>query len=569
MPGSHARPAVVRPNPVGVTPARTAGPKRRPHWGVALLALALVMSACSTKTDNGSSTGGSDGSSSSAKPQKGGTLNIGVNAETDGWNPTSSQWAGAAYQVAQTFYDPLVSFGADKKPHPYLAKSIEPNDDYTVWTITLRPGIKFHDGTPLDATAVKNQLDKDVASFLVGQAFTSVKSTDVVDGLTVKVNMKEPWVAFPAQLAGQGGFIAAPKQLDATGAASTDKPIGTGPYVFKEWRRDDHLTVTRNPNYWRKDVAYPDTITFRPITDDQTRLASLQAGDLDLTNTYVASQILSIRRDNSLQIKEFDSDTLTMMMMNTAKAPVDDVRVRQALALATDQDELIKIVGRGLSQIATSPYTKSSPWYAPSGYPTKPNVSKAKSLIDAYRKDKGLSGSLKFTVGCTPTPTNKQAMDIVKNQWSKIDVDITLKYTEQATYINNALNGDYVVNCWAQLGGTDPDGDSIWWKSANANPPGQLALNFMRLKDPKIDAALQEGHSNPDPAARKKAYADVWKLFATDYPYAYLSHPHGSVVWSKSRVHGVGDATLPDGSKPLLYGGAVPAVIPLSSVWVS
>ena len=556
-----------RPGPLGPVPH----PRRGRRLALALLTLALVVSACSTDTSNSTPSGdggGGSGSNDGGAPVKGGTLTFGVNAETDGWNPTSSQWAGAAYQVAQAFYDPLVTFGADRKPHPNLAESIEPNADYTAWTIKLRSGITFHDGTPLDSAALKNQLDKDVASFLVGQAFKSVKSTEVVDDLTVKVTMNEPWVAFPAVLAGQGGFMASPKQLDAEGAASTDKPIGTGPYVFKEWVRDDHLTVTRNPNYWRKDVAYPDTITFRPIPDDQTRLASLQSGDIDVTNTFVASQILSARRDQSLQIKEFDSDTLTMMMMNTAKAPVDDVRVREALALATDQEEIGKIVGRGLSQIATSPYTKDSPWYAESGYPTKPDVAKAKSLIDAYKQDKGVSGNLKFTVGCTPTPNNKQAMDIVKNQWSEVGVDIDLKYTEQASYVNDALNGDYVVNCWAQLGATDPDGDSIWWKSANANPPGELALNFMRLKDPEIDAALQEGHSNPDPEARKAAYAKVWERFAVEYPYAYLSHPHGSVIWT-GRVHGVGDATLPDGEKPLIYGGAVPAVIPLSSVWVT
>ncbi len=538
------------------------GPGIRRRFALALLALALIVSACSTKTDSSST-------DSNAKPKAGGTLNVGLNAETDGWNPTSSQWAGAAYQAGQTFFDPLVAFGADRKIHFVLAQSMTPNPDYTVWTIKLRPNIKFHDGTPLDSAALKLQLDKDVASFLVGQAFKSVDSTEIVDDLTVKVNMKEPWVAFPGALAGQAGFIAAPAQLNATGAASTDKPIGTGPYIFKEWVRDDHLTVTKNPNYWRKDVAFPDTITFRPIPDDQTRLASIQSGQLDLMDTIVASQILSAERDTSLQLGQYDADSLTMMMMNTAVAPVDDVRVRQALALATDQKELIKVVGRGLSKQATSPYLPGSPWYAPSGYPESTDVTKAKGLIDAYKQDKGISGDLKFTVGCTPTPSNTQGMELVKAQWAKIGVAIDLKYTEQATYINNALNGDYTVNCWAQLGATDPDGDSIWWKSANANPVGQLALNFMRLKDPQIDAALQEGHSNPDPQARKRAYAEVWKRFAAVYPYAYLGHPHGSVIWSKERVHGVGDAKLPDGSKPLIYGGALPGVIPLSSIWVS
>ncbi len=531
------------------------------RFGFALVALALVVGACSTKTDNSSSGGG--------KPTAGGTLNIGLNAETDGWNPTSSQWAGAAYFVGQTVFDPLVAFGADGKPHPYLAKEITPSADYKTWTIKLRDGIKFHDGTPLDANAVKLQLDKDKASFLVGQAFSSMQSTQVIDPLTVQVNMSDPWVAFPGILAGQAGFIAAPKQLNDSGSGSTDHPIGTGPYIFKEWVRDDHFTLTKNPNYWRKGVAYPDTITFRVIPDDQTRIASLQSGQIDLTYTGVGSQVLQARRDSSLQTSEYDSDTLTMMMMNTAKAPVDDVRVREALAYATDQQEIQKTVGRGLGKTATSPYLPGSPWYGDSGYPTKPDVAKAKGLIDEYKKDKGITGNLQIPVGCTPTPSNTQAMQIVKNQWAKVGVDITLKYTEQATYINNALLGDYTVNCWAQLGSVDPDYDSIWWKSANANPPGQLALNFMRMKDPTIDQDLATGHSNPDQAARKAAYVDVWKQFAQVFPYAYLSHPHGAVTWSKSRVHGVEDATLPDGTKAQYYKGGNPSTIPISAIWVS
>jgi len=527
-----------------------------------LLALALVISACSTKT---SSTDTSKGS----KPRAGGTLNIGLDAETDGWNPTRSQWAGAAYYVGQTLFDPLVVFGADQKPHPNLAESITPNADSTVWTIKLRKGITFHDGTPLNADAVKLQLDKDKASFLVGQAFRSMESVDKVDDLTVKVNMNQPWVAFPASLAGQAGFIASPKQLNDTGKGATDHPVGTGPYVFKEWVRDDHFTVTKNPKYWRKDVAYPNQITFRVIPSDQTRLASLQSGQVDVMYTIVASQILQARRDQSLQVHESDADSVIMMMINQAVAPVDDLRVRQALLYATDTKQLISTVGRGLGTQATSPYVPGSPWYANSGYPTKPDVAKAKSLVDAYKKDKGIAGALKFTVGCTPTPTNQQAMELIKSQWSKAGIDVDLKYTEQAAYITNALNGQYTVNCWAQLGATDPDGDSIWWTSANANPPGQLALNFMRMKDPQIDDALKKGHSTADPAARKQAYATVWKRFAQILPYVYLGHPHTAVIWAKDRVHGVGDTKLPDGSKPLIYRGALPNVIPLGSVWVS
>lgn len=536
---------------------------------VPLVVAALVLGACSTKTD--SSKGGNTKKTSTkneGKPVAGGTLNVGLGAETDGWNPTSSQWAGDAYQVGQTVFDPLVVFGADNKPHPYLAESITPSADYKQWTIKVRPGITFHDGDPLNADAVKVLIDKDKASFLVGQAFRPLQSVEKVDDLTVRATMATPWVAFPSALAGQAGMVASPKQLNATGPGSTDHPVGTGPYIFKEWVRDDHFTVTKNPKYWRKDVAYPETITFRVIPDDQTRLSSVQSGQLDIAVISTATQLLQARRDNSLTLHEYDSDPLTMIMYNTAVAPMDDLRVRQGLTYATDQKQLIDTVGRGLAKTATAPYLPSSPWFAESGYPTKPDPTKAKGLIDAYKKDKGISGDLKFTLGCTPTPTNTQGMELLKTQWSKVGVNVDIKYTEQATYITNALNGKYQANCWAQLGATDPDGDSIWWTSTNANPVGQLALNFMRLKDPEIDQALVTGRTNPDPAARKAAYATVWKRFAALLPYTYLAHGHGAVYWS-SKVHGADSATLPDGGKPLQYHGALPGHIILSSIWVT
>jgi ABC-type transport system substrate-binding protein len=526
--------------------------------------MSLAAAACSTKT----STSGSSGGNNAGPPKPGGTLNVGLTAETDGWNPTGSQWAADAYQVAETIFDPLVTYGADQKPHPFLAQSVTSNSDNTVWTITLRPGIKFQDGEPLNAAAVKLQLDKDVASALVGQAFRFVKSVNVINDLTVQVMMTQPWVAFPAALSAQGGYVAAPAQLNATGTAQTDHPIGTGPYVFKQWVRDDHLTVTKNPNYWQKNVAFPDTITFKVIPDDQTRLASMQSGQIDMMNTGVGNVVLQARADHSINRVEFDTDPVTMIMLNMAVKPFDDVRVRQALMYATNQNELRTRIGRGLGQVATEPYLPGSPWYVGSGYPTSPDLQKAKQLVDQYKAANHISGDLKFTLGCTPTPNNTAAMKLIKSEWSQVGIDANLNFTEQATYINNAITGDYQANCWAQLGAIDPDADSVWWVSQNAHPPGQLAINFMRMKDPRVDQSLDTARRTNDQTTRKNDYGQVWKYLAQNLPYVYLGHPHVAVLWS-NRVHGVGTSTLPDGSKPLLYKGEAPQVVPLDNVWVT
>ena len=532
---------------------------------VALIVVVTAGVACS----GGASTASRRTAADNGKPHDGGTFTVGLDAETDGWNPTGSQWSGASYYVGQSIFDPLVARGADGKIHPYLAESVTPDAAYTHWTIKLRPGIRFHDGEPLNADALVLQFQKIKQSLLVGQAFGPLDKAVKVNDLTVRVDMKEPWVAFPVALVGEGGFIAAPKQLNASPADAASKPIGTGPYKFEAWQRDGQLTATKNPDYWRKGYPHPDKIVFRVIPDPQTRGAALESGQVDLTYTIDINLILQYRGDHSVTSVEQHPDQPVFIMLNTAAAPLDDVRVRQALAYGTDEKQLIDTIARGVGEIATEPYKKTSPWYVPSGYPTKPNLAKARSLIGRYKADKRITGDVKLTLGCTPVGTNTQSVDLLKQQWKKIGVDVTPRFTEQATYINDAINGNYQANCWTQFGLPDPDLDATWWLSTNAHPIGQLSLNISRIKDPQIDAALKTGRSQADAATRKAAYGKVWRRFAELVPYVWTRRGVSAVLYN-SKVHGLANSTFPDGTRfpPIKnLGGVLPPAI--GAVWVT
>ncbi len=500
----------------------------------------------------------------SSAPREGGTLTIGLDAETDGWNPVASQWSAQGYAIGGAIFDPLVTGGTDNKPHPYLAQSVTPDKTYAHWTIKLRPNIKFHDGEPLNADAVLLQFSKIKQSFLVGQLFGPMVDTTKVDDLTVRVNMNAPWVAFPEALASQAGYIAAPKQLRASADEAAKHPIGTGPFVFSEWQRDDHFTGVKNPNYWQRGVPHPDKVVFRIIPDPQTRIASLQSGQLDFTYTGDPGQIKQFRDDHSFTLVEQHGDTPGMIMLNTTTAPLDDVRVRQALAFATDAKQLLQTIGRGIGSVAEEPYRESSPWYVPSGYPTSPDVAHARQLIDEYKRAKGITGNLKITLGCVPVGTNQQLVDLVKAQWSRVGVDVNEKMTEQATYINDAINGNYQANCWIQFGLPDPDLDSTWWTSANAHPVGQLSLNMARNKDAQIDTALKEGRTNPDADARKAAYGRVWKRFAELVPYIWTYRGELGLLWGK-RFH-LAKSPQPDGAE--FVPPNISGTVPIAQVWV-
>ena len=334
-------------------------PRSRP-WvlvtGV-IAVLGIVLAACGGGSDSGG-TDGTDGETTSdvtiaasGSPQAGGSLTYGLEAESDGFNPTVNRWAISGMMVANAVFDPLAAYDADGKAQPYLAKSFTPSADFKTWTIELRSGITFTNGEPLDGAAVKKDMDALRASALIGIAAANINGTSVdpADPMKVIVTMTDPWAAFPTILTGQAGMVAAPAQLDATGEAASRQPIGTGPFVQKEWVPDNRWVGTKNPNYWRTDASgaqlpYLDSVTFKPIVDTQNRTNALISGDVQMIHTTdwaSIDQIETAADDGKVQVVLDPTESEeTFFILNTSKAPLDDVRVRQALALCTDTSQI-------------------------------------------------------------------------------------------------------------------------------------------------------------------------------------------------------------------------------------
>ncbi len=270
----------------------TSTPRVRSAVIAVLVATVIIAAACSSSSsDNSTSgTGQTSGTVPTAitvpepSPTEGGTLNFGLGAETStGWDPTTSQWAGSGTIVSHAIFDRLAEYDENHDAQPFLAQSFAPNADFTNWTIKIRSGVTFHDGTPFDADAVKVNLDKQKTSVLTGAALQIMGDITVVDGTTVQVSMKSPWATFPAALTTQAGVMAAPSQLQATGEERTLHPIGTGPFVFDTWREDSELKVTKNSNYWLKGangqaLPYLDGVDFKVLADVQSRGAALESG---------------------------------------------------------------------------------------------------------------------------------------------------------------------------------------------------------------------------------------------------------------------------------------------------
>lgn len=551
----------------------------RSLWLLAVLALVgLVGMACGSN-DDGDEAGGSTTTVRSrlvepeGDPVSGGSLVFGVEAETTGWDPRIDRWAISGHQVAQAVYETLAAYDEDGEVRPNLAESFTPSEEFTQWDIGLREGITFHDGSPLDADAVKGMLDGHLASPLTGSIFRTVESVEVVDELTVRVTTSEPWASFPVVLTMQVGYVPAPAQLE--GDEASQVPIGTGPFQFVEWEPDSKLVVERNPDYWRTDengvqLPYLDEIEFRPIHESAQRVNALLSGELDALHTSDPRSVENLRAEADAEnIQEIEDGGLgeeSFVMLNTMAPPLDNPDVRRALALATNAPAYAETIDKGIREVARTPFAQGLPWYsqeAADAYPAY-DPEAARDLVAEIEAEQG---PLEVTLGTTPTPENREAIQFLGAQWEEVGIDVEYKETEQGVFITDAISGSFEANLWRQFGAADPDGDYVWWDINNANDIGTFSLNFARNRDEELQAALDRGRASDDPDTREAAYDEAQLLMNQDIPYLWLTH----TVWAigaDNSVRNLGTGSLPDGEPMLGLGAGFYGSMSLTEVWL-
>lgn len=531
--------------------------------GVATLGVGapVLLDACSTTGTANSAQAGAG--VSSAPPRRGGSIVFGTTSEIDGFNPVTNRWDRTGIEYARTVFDPLMAVAADGSVRPYLARSVTPSDDFTVWSIELRPQITFHDGEPLTAQVVAHHLDTFVHG-LNGAGLSAVDTVSATGDLTVTVKTKTPWVPFPLYLTGQIGYIPSPRQqADPNGSMH---PIGTGPFVFEEWVPGDHFKATRNPRYWRTGLPYLDSIEFRPITDDISRQNSLESGSIDILSTTSTQSILALRAMSSVQYiddshSSIGEPDMNFIMFNLDSPPLNDLRVRQAIAHATDRPLLSSTIYNSVAPISNGPFVPGSPYYNDTGFPGF-DLTKARLLVQSYEAEKG---PIDFELGSTTAPQGIAQNQVLQQMWRKAGIQTRLVEIADSTYINNFLLGHYQAYGMTQYAAPDPDANYIFWNSRYAYPIGQLAINFSRNRDPQLDAALQTGRETADPSVRAGAYKKVADRLAADLPNLWLTRAVNAVAANR-RVMNFANPVLPDGSRgQALQDGA----IWLGQIWVS
>jgi peptide/nickel transport system substrate-binding protein len=555
---------------------------RGPRLLVLVVALALLVASCGSSSKKGgggtntgpASTGGIIGGNDTGTPVRGGSLTMGIEADTSGgFCLTKAQLAIGGIQVARAIYDTLTQPGGDGKIHPFLAESVTGSNNNQLWTIKLRPNIKFQDGTDLTANVVKDNLDhyrKDNPLFLF--VFPDVTSVDVVDNLTLTVKVKRPWSAFPWFLWGSSRLgIMAEAQLNSPNCNT--KLIGTGPFECTGscWKFGDKTTLKRNPNYWGKDedgnqLPYLDAITLVPQEDGPKRLSSLEAGDFQAIHTSGPKQITKINADvKSGSLKAVESDKfaeLSYTMLNTCDkkkpeipqcgqtSPFSHKSAREAFAYAIDRKVFNHLRNDDLLQNASGPFAPGVPGYlADTGLPGF-DPAKAKAAAAQYKQETGKA--LTFTLNHTADPdTTQDAILLQQMLLQNAGVKISLNsVADQSTLINIAVARTYDATVWRNHPGADDDTQYVWWHcTAPTGTPCDNIINFGGFNDPQINSDLDKARVSSDQAERTRLYEDINRVFAKQLYNLWGQYQLWTVA-TKPNVHGVLGPKLPDGTAP-------------------
>jgi peptide/nickel transport system substrate-binding protein len=576
--------------------------RRRP-WLGAFLVLMLAAAACGGNNGDDDDAGdvNQNTSGEEGEPVQGGTLVYGLEADTaNGWAPYRTSCATSCYIPFTAVSDSLFAVNDDGEIVPLLAESVDHNDDYTEWTITLKDGIKFHDGTPLDAEAVKFNIETCVGSPLTGAAYASVGPI-TASGQTVTIATKNgPWVALPAYFGyGACGYMFSKDWLsslpdvphrspnnpfyDAALAATPADgdpaaPIGLGAFKFESYEpgNGNSFRAVRNEDYWRgpngitgENLPYLDAIEAVASVDIDSRANALRSGEFDIMHTANAETIAELMDDDSVETVTSDRYGETnYIMLNTAQGtnlmtgaqidpqganadnPMLNLHCRRALAHAIDLDRLAEERGGGISTPANGPFPPGSRGYLEdSGYPAY-DVDEAQAEMDTCLSDLGTE-SISFDFNTTNDPFNVETNTLIVSMWQEAfgdEVNANITPIEQGQYIGIALLGNFDVFAWRNHGGTDPDQQLLWWISAASAPIGQQALNFGRFSDEVIDENLITIRTNPDEDARTEAAENINKRFGEEVYNLWTSW----TIWGISSQPYVNDQvlnTLPDGSK--------------------
>ena len=499
---------------------------REKSWATRREAMALISGAAA-----GVALGG--GARAQGAPKRGGILRISAPTNPSSLDPATGG-AGSDHAFLFTMYDTLTEWEFETlKPKPGLAAGWSFTDPTTL-VLNIRPGVTFHDGAPLDAEAVKFNLDRNKSDSKsnIKADLATVASVEVTGPLQVRLKLNTPDSAMPGILSDRAGMMVSPTALKASAAGNVARtPVGTGAYTFVSWADGERIVVKRNEKYWKPDHPYLDGIEFAIIPELTTGVRSVSAGQNDLIYQLPPRQKAILERSNNLKVVHGPTLYVFQFFLNWAKPPFDDIRVRKAFNYAIDREAFVKAALVGLAEPAYMNLPKSHWAYDKSVaelYPYDPD--KARKLL----AEAGFKEGTPIEIGGYPDQDSVQREEILIEQLRKAGIAVR--------FVNSP-----VAEAASAFFGAEKRGSALL-SAWTGRPDPSLTYSLMFTKDayynggrapvpPELEAAIKESRASEDIEMRRKAFVTVQRLVMENAFVAPLAFQYELVAMNK-RVQG-------------------------------
>ncbi|WP_235918297.1 ABC transporter substrate-binding protein [Paenibacillus lutrae] len=534
--------------------------RRRKYFGMAgpaILTLCVLIAGCTASTTPVNKKIGQQGSSNGDASPIGGTFTYALAGSPTGLDPNVVP-AALDYRVMRSIYDSLVVQLPDKSIQPWLAAEWTVSPDGKSYTFKLRQDVKFHDGTPFNAAAVKANFDRVVNPATKSRFAVTLlgpyESSEVVDEYTVRINLKSPYSAFLSSLSQAFLGIVSPAAADKHKDQLTKNPVGTGPFKFVSWSENNAITLERNPDYkWapvladNKGAPYLDKLIFKIIPEEATRIGSVQSGQVSAGETVPPQNLISLKNDPSVKLLQAESAGIPFtLMLNQDHAPWNELPARQAVQAAIDFEAIVKTLYLGTYAKAWSPLTPSVLGYnsALEGA-VKYDPEKANKLLDEIGWTRGSGGireknGKKLSIHYIDTSPNREKRNdiaaMIQQQLKKVGIAVEVEILADTTTALMVKGTNDLVGISNVSG--DPDILRSFFHTNAIPGSGKWGHNHTHKSDPQVDAWLEEGLREQDPKKREEVYKKV-QTYLIENAYGFPVYVFPYTVAAGKSVNGL------------------------------
>ena len=440
--------------------------------------------------------------------------------------------------ISVNIYDTLLRTTPDGKSiEAGLAEKWEASADGLTWTFKIRDGVKYSDGTPLKMEDVKASIEAAAKSEKSAwkSSYKAIKEVQVVDDKTVKIVLSELYPALPSALAMFASAIVPADLVKASDAKDFDvttawKTRGTGAYYVEGWKKGDPIIMKRNPNYWK---GKPDIEEVRVeyIPDDNTRILKLQGGEADVIDMVPLSQLATVGAQPNVKAQAFPIQQMTFIMLNNEYEPLKDPKARQALNYATDKDAIAKAVYFGQAKPANAPIPPGM--YQAADLPGyKFDLEKAKAAMKESKTPNGFPLEMQIRSG---NADMANVATILKDQWSKVGVNVNIQNLETSVARQNYREGKYQAQTSAWTNDMNDPTQIVNYEMRGG--PGTQFAYWTRYFSPEINDKITKADLEMDPKKREAMYVEIQKQFQGDAPLVWLEYTPATAAWS-NKVEG-------------------------------